>query len=197
MASSVPVLVKRHVFGINNRFDNNITFLDSRVLIYVAGRNIVFYNIDEHSQRFVVGSSPSSENWISDPEICCISLSPSTRYLAIAERGEKPSITILDTQTLRKKKFLSVPSNIRSKQICSMSFDITNTFIAIQCGSPDSKLCIFDWDKGLMIHCITTSKDMTPITQIAYQYNNNDASPTDPHRIAVCHSDFIQIHKQS
>ena len=196
MSSSVPVLVKRHIFGVNNKFNDNIEFLDSDTLIYVAGRNIVLYNIEEHSQRFIVGSSPSSEHWVSDPEICCFTLSPSTQFLAIAERGEKPSITILDTQTLRKKKVLSIPSNIRSKEICSMSFDITNTFIAIQCGSPDWKLCVYDWNKQIMIHCITTSKDMTPITQIAYKYSNPDPSPIDPHFLAVCHSDSIQIHQQ-
>eukprot|EP01084_Bolivina_argentea_P122565 217179_1 len=197
MTSSVPVLVKRHVFGINNRINDNIAFLDSRVLIYVAGRNIVFYNIEEHSQRFVVGSSPSTENWVSDPEIACISLSPNTTHLAIAENGEKPSVTILDTQTLRKKKLLPIPTIIRSKQICSMSFSVNNLYLAIQCGSPDWKLCIFEWEKGLMEHCITTSKNMTPIHQISYCYNNTDPLPTDPNLLAICHENSIQIHQQN
>eukprot|EP01083_Nonionella_stella_P253176 871431_1 len=197
MTSSVPVLVKRHVFGINNRFTNNIAFLDSRVLIYVAARNIVFYNIEEHSQRFVVGSSPSTENWVSDPEICSISLSPSTRYLAIAERGENPSFTVFDTQTLRKKKCVSLPSTIRSKEICSMSFSANNRYLAIQCGCPDWKLCIFEWEQGAMEHCITTSKDMTPVLQISYLHNNPDPSPNDPNLIAICHEESIQIHQQN
>ena len=188
MASSVPVLVKRHVFGINNRFSNNIHFLDSRVLIYVAGRNIVFYNVEEHSQRFVVGSSPSTENWVSDPEICSIALSPSSRYLGIAERGEKPLVTILDTQTLRKKKMLLVPSAVRSKEISSMSFSSNNRYLAIQCGSPDWKLCIFDWEQGALVHSITTSKDMTPVHQIVY------SPESEANVISICHEDCIQIY---
>lgn len=178
----------RHVFGINNRFNENIHFLNSHVLIYVAGRNIIFYDIEEHSQRFVIGSTPSSENWVSDPEICSVTLSPNTKYFAIAERGEQPNIAILDTDTLRKMQMLAIPSKIGSKAICSMSFCGKSKYLAIQCGAPDWKMCIFEWEKGLMAHCITTSKDTSLIHRIAYCQTSN--------LVAVCHEDAVQIHKQ-
>ena len=144
--------------------------------------------MEEHSQRFVVGSSPSTENWVSDPEICCIALSPSSQYLGIAERGEKPCVTILDTQTLRKNEIVLIPSTVRSKEISSMSFSSNNRYLGIQCGAPDWKLCIFDWQQNQLVHSITTSKDMTPVHQIIY------SPESETNVIAICHEDCIQIY---
>jgi len=202
MTSSVPVLVKRHVFGINNRFSDNIHFLSSSVLIYVAGRNIVFYNLEEHTQRFVVGSSPSTENWVPDPEICCIALSPCAGFLAIAERGEKPSVTILDTASLRKTKFLVIPSSsasaVRSKEISAMSFSGDSRWLAVQCGAPDWKLCVFEWEEGTMAHSVSTSKDMTPVHAVAYCFSTNNEDEDEKAKdsigwLSVCHEEAIQM----
>ena len=49
---SLPYLSPVHVFGIKGNARNNIHFLDANNVAYIAGANLVIYNIDTKIQRF-------------------------------------------------------------------------------------------------------------------------------------------------
>lgn len=82
-------LSHRFVFGIQGSRSNAIAFCDQATIVYVAGHNIVIYNILEGQQRFIHGSDTSDL-------ITAMSLCPSARFVALAEDGEK--------STVRKKR---------------------------------------------------------------------------------------------
>ena len=48
--------------------------------------------------------------------ISAFAISPNRRFLAVAERGEKPVIIVYDITTLRKRKILNL-SDVESKEI--------------------------------------------------------------------------------
>lgn len=73
-------LTPRFIFGINGMLSNNLHIVDEKKLLYVAGHNVIIYNIDEKSQHFISGCEGSEG-------INAISVSPQQRYLAICERG--------------------------------------------------------------------------------------------------------------
>lgn len=78
-------LSHRFVFGVQGSRSNAIAFSDQATIVYVAGHNIVIYNILEGQQRFIHGSD-SSES------ITAMGVCPSARFVALAEDGEKSAV---------------------------------------------------------------------------------------------------------
>lgn len=78
-------LSHRFVFGVQGSRSNAIAFSDQATIVYVAGHNIVIYNILEGKQRFIHGSELSES-------IAAMALCPSARFVALAEAGEKPTV---------------------------------------------------------------------------------------------------------
>lgn len=79
-------LSHRFVFGVQGSHSNAIAFSDQATVVYVAGHNIVIYNILEGKQRFIHGNE-SSES------ITAMALCPSARFVALAEDGDKPTVS--------------------------------------------------------------------------------------------------------
>lgn len=89
------------MFGLKGDVNGNIFYLDEANLLYPAGSNIVIYNTESKTQKFV----PSSE---SSEGITAMAASMAKKCIAIAERGEKASCIIYDVNTQRKRKTLSI-----------------------------------------------------------------------------------------
>lgn len=83
-------LSHRFIFGVQGSRSNAIAFSDQNTIVYVAGHNIVTYNILDGRQRFIHGSE-SSES------ITAMALCPSARFVALAENGDKPTVGDEDT----------------------------------------------------------------------------------------------------
>lgn len=80
-------LSQRFIFGINGNRSNTIAFSDQVTIVYVAGHNVVVYNILERKQRFIHGSESSEA-------ITAMTLCPSARFVAVAESGDRPKVSI-------------------------------------------------------------------------------------------------------
>lgn len=93
-------LPRRHCFGARGARANSLCWADESTLIYLCGATIVLYQPDTKTQRFVAGSQDAAA-------ITAFAVCPSKRLLAVAERGEKATITIYDLQTLKRRKILS------------------------------------------------------------------------------------------
>ena len=90
----------RHCFGVAGRQRDGLAFLDEGVAVYVAGHSIVVYQADTRTQKFVHCSAEAQG-------ISAFAVCSSKHVLALAERGEKASITIIDLQTFKRRKVLS------------------------------------------------------------------------------------------
>jgi hypothetical protein len=94
---SIAITQAKHIFGLKAGVNGNICYHDEQTIVFPAGANCILYNIDQKAQKFIPGSEKSEG-------ITALTVSPNRRYVAIAEKGEKPTITIYDLHSLRKKK---------------------------------------------------------------------------------------------
>jgi hypothetical protein len=94
----VPVC--RHVFGCRGDLRDGLHQVDEQNLLYVAGHNLVLYNIELRTQRFI-GGSQDVDN------MCAVAVAPSKKHVAVAERAEKGTVTVFDLQTLKRRKVLT------------------------------------------------------------------------------------------
>ena len=130
---SIATVQTRFAYGLRSDVFGNVNFLDEQNIVYPVGSNIVIYNIDQKSQRFIP-SSPTSQG----PS--CLAVSPNRRYLAIAEKGaERGQIVIHDLVT-NKKKLLQY-KDMQSRSFISLSFSSDSKYLASLTDKPDQVLC--------------------------------------------------------
>ena len=136
---SASGLVKRRVFGCRGKLRNSVGFTDEYAVCYVAGNNLVLYNLHNRQQSFIQGSDGGGG-------ITCMALSHDKRYVALAERGERASVAIWDTKTMRKRKTLRHGESA-SGSISSMCFHGEND-VFLTCGAEDRMLVLWNWGKA-------------------------------------------------
>lgn len=69
----------KFVFGCNGKLNSSLYMHEEKNLVYVAGHNVIVYNLDEGQQMFIPGSENSDE-------INFITLSQTGRFLAMCEK---------------------------------------------------------------------------------------------------------------
>ncbi|KAI9344641.1 quinon protein alcohol dehydrogenase-like superfamily [Obelidium mucronatum] len=113
-----------------------------------------------------------------------MSVAPNKRYVAIAERGEKPVAAIYDLHTLRRRKALS-PSDTDSKEFVCMAFSTDSKYVLTQTGAPDWTLYYWTWEKTKLMASVRTAnipgeRFMTSNPQATQQGGaNNTAAATN------------------
>lgn len=90
---------RRHIFGFRGDVRDCIHALDDATLLYPAGHNVVLLNTETRAQQLIPGSSESEG-------ILALAVSPSRKYLAVAERAERGMVTVFDLRTLKRRKVL-------------------------------------------------------------------------------------------
>ena len=99
----------RHTYGIKADVKDNCCYLDEQTVIYPSGHNIVIFNTEQKTQKFI----PGTEN---TEGITAMAVSPNHKYVAVAERakeGEKAQVTIFDLHTLKRRKVRSALAALR------------------------------------------------------------------------------------
>ena len=91
----------RYVFGLKGDVNGNVFYIDETNVLYPAGANIVIYNVESKTQKFI----PSSDK---GEGMTSIAISGNKRFAASAERGEKATCTIYDVHSLRKRKVITL-----------------------------------------------------------------------------------------
>lgn len=107
MKRMASCLSHRFVFGVQGSKSNSIGFSDETTLLYVAGHNVVIHDILEGKQRFIHGSESSTL-------IAAMSLSPSARFVALAEDGAKARVRKTETSLAS----VTVKHGARSSRSC-------------------------------------------------------------------------------
>jgi len=155
---SIAAASPRHVFGFKSNVANNLWYLDEQTIVYPSGSNCILYNIDQRTQKFI----PCTEN---GNGITAIAVSPNRRYVAIAEKSEKPTITIYDLHSLRKRKVLSSPE-CQSMEYVSIAFSPDSKYLIAQGGRPDWTLLYWTWEKAKVL---ASTKSTNQQNSLVYQ----------------------------
>eukprot|EP01028_Stygiella_incarcerata_P004742 TRINITY_DN2061_c0_g1_i1.p1 TRINITY_DN2061_c0_g1~~TRINITY_DN2061_c0_g1_i1.p1 ORF type:complete len:1197 (+),score=341.87 TRINITY_DN2061_c0_g1_i1:223-3813(+) len=132
----------KHVFGSTNTAKDCIWFLDETTIVHVAGKNIVVETAHQTSQqRFIPCALENSEG------VSAMCLSPNRKYLAVAEKGEKATVIVYDINLPKRRKILSAPDQVGSREIVSLSFSSDNRTLIAQGGAPEWNLMAWRWEK--------------------------------------------------
>lgn len=158
---SIAVATPKHCFGLKADVTNNICYLDEQTIIYPSGSNCVLFNIDQKTQRFIPGTDKCSG-------MTAMAVSPNRRYVAIAEKGEKATITIYDLHTLRKKKVLSF-GELQSTEFVSLAFSPDSKYLVSLGGRPDWTLLYWTWEKAkVMAYTKATNQLNAAVYQVRF-----------------------------
>ena len=110
-AHSLACCSCRHVFGALGARPQGLAYVDEGCLAYICGHTVVLYSPESKAQRFLAGSP--------EARITAFAICSSRRLLALAERGERATVTIFDLQTLKRRKILTAPAD-GAKVCCAM-----------------------------------------------------------------------------
>jgi len=178
---SIAIANHRHVFGLKGDVANNVAFQDEQTIIYPSGSNCILYNIDNKTQKFISSLDKSLG-------MTAMAVTPNKRYVAVAEKGEKATITIYDLQTLRKKKVLTT-TDVQSQQYVSLAFSPDSKYLVSQGARPDWTLLYWAWEKSKVLANIRTS---TNVSNEVYQVSFN---PNDNTQVCVVGNAIFKIYK--
>ena len=132
------MIARRFVFGVRQDIKDGLHYLDETTIVWGAGKNIVVYNTQLGTQKFV----PCTETCES---ITAMAVSSNRRNLAVAESGDTPCICIYgfdpqnQQQKFRRKRVLTVP-DVGTKEFVSLCFSNDGRFLVSQGGFPDWNL---------------------------------------------------------
>ena len=135
-------LAHRFIWGVNSRVGGGAGWTDDETVVYTAGHAAVLYAAGgDRSQKFLAGSSESEG-------FSALALSPSRRFLAIAEAADRAAVVVYDLRTLRKRKQLGQP-DASVGRYASISFGRDDeTLLALAADAAPPQLVSWRWAKG-------------------------------------------------
>ena len=90
----------RYVWGLRTDVKDNVQVVSDTTFVFPAGHSVVINNTETHQQQFI--QPPADSEGITG-----LTITPNQRHIAVTERAEKPTVTIYDLQTLKRRKVLS------------------------------------------------------------------------------------------
>jgi WD40 repeat protein len=150
---SIATLAPVNIFGIRSDVNDNVCFLDEQNVIYPAGANIVLYNTDLKTQRFISAGEGAGK-------FTAMAVSPNRRYIAVAEKADKPCVVVYDLQTLKKKKVGVQASGLmvqalqladddtQTQEFVAMAFAPDSKYLVTVGSTPDCMLHFWMWEKS-------------------------------------------------
>ncbi|XP_072543115.1 cilia- and flagella-associated protein 57 isoform X2 [Salminus brasiliensis] len=160
------VAQSHHVFGLRTGVNNNLLFFDEHTVVFPCGNNCVRYNIDQKCQRFIPGTERSQG-------MQALAISANRRYLAVAERREKGTITVYDLQheQSRKRKVLT-GGEVPVREFVCMAFSPDSKYLLGQAGGPEWTLFYWVWEKHKVMATVKTTST-GPIHQVSFNPQDN------------------------
>ena len=139
----------KHAFGLTTGVSRSVHYVDEQGILYPVGANCVIYSVDSKDQKLIQCSATGAG-------ITALAVSPNKRYAAVAEKGEKPLVTIYDIQSNKKKKTLSY-SESQTQEFTSLAFSPDSKYLITQGGRPDWTLVYWGWEKSKLMATFKTS----------------------------------------
>ncbi|XP_007453209.1 PREDICTED: WD repeat-containing protein 52, partial [Lipotes vexillifer] len=134
--SNIPLdlLTLVHSFGYDCRKRANLQLLDSNMVLYVAGNQLILLNLETKEQTYLRSSSGRG--------IGVIGVHPQKTYFTVAEKGVSPKIIIYEYPSLRPYRILQDGTDLAYAYV---DFNCDGTLLASVGGSPDHTLTIWNW----------------------------------------------------
>eukprot|EP00736_Rhodelphis_marinus_P001057 Rmarinus@m.11291 len=183
---SIAALLHRHAFGVKSNVKNNIHFAEETIVTYPAGHNVVLYNTEQKTQKFI----PGTEKQEGATAMC---ISPNRKYVAVAERGEKPIINVYDVTSLKRKKQLTT-NEVHTSHYVSLCFSPDSKYLLSQgayqgpgAGQEGWMLILWVWDKGKVAASVRASQTQA---NAIYECVFN---PLDSSYVSVCGNGIFKL----
>ncbi|KND01929.1 uncharacterized protein SPPG_02436 [Spizellomyces punctatus DAOM BR117] len=159
---SIPSVVPSHVFGISSHVHNPITYIDDQIILYPAGTQLVSYNTEQKTQKFlhvtdgegITAMAVSSSASLVAVAVRCASGTPPTAggdtrpsVFGGGNMEREAAVLVYDFVNGRKKKVL-VAGDPNAKEFMALAFSPDSKHIIAQSSFPDWILYIWDWDKA-------------------------------------------------
>lgn len=157
---SIASVQPKYCFGLKGDVASNVWYLDEQNIAYPSGSNLVIFNVDQKFQKFIPCSLGSSG-------ITALAISPNKRYAALAEKKpERPTITIYDLTTLRRRKVLTVQEGT-AEEVISIAFSPDSKYLVSQVSSPDWLLTYWHWEKAKVMASVKSNGQTNyPVKQV-------------------------------
>lgn len=155
---SIATAQLNYSFGLKGEVSQNASYVDEQTILYPAGRNLILFNTDQKVQRFLPFYQEGGEG------ASAMALSSNRRYAAVAEKHpEKPSVTVFDLHSMRKRKVLTCP-DVTATEYVSLAFSPDSKYLVGQGGGPEWILVYWHWEKAKpMAHAKVSH---TPVYQV-------------------------------
>lgn len=101
--------------------------------------------------------------------MCALAISANRRYLAVSERAEKATVTVLDLHhepDKRKRKVLTA-GDLPVQEFLCVAFSPDSKYLIGQTGAPEWTLIFWFWEKHKILATIKTSSSNNPVTQVS------------------------------
>lgn len=110
-----------------------------------------------------------------------MALSPNRKFLAVAERGERPILTIFDVSSIGsdggvwKKRRPNMPVDTTFSEFVWLAFSADSKLLLTLGGAPEWSLMLWQWEKGRVLNSIRVSNAQgSPVYSCSF--NPNDSS---------------------
>ncbi|KAL1494188.1 hypothetical protein ABEB36_009827 [Hypothenemus hampei] len=176
MSLSLPVLQPRLISGLETAVYGNINFLNDDEVVYPVGSVVCVQNFHLKKQKYIKLSDKGKN-------LTHVAVSPDKKLIAVVEITKKyPIVTLWCTETYRKKRTLSLPTDkdIITRRYVAVDFTFNSKNIIVVTGEPDWSLYSFKCDKGRLESFARANNLNNTGTVIQVACN-----PSDAHQLIV------------
>ncbi|KAM5180821.1 cilia- and flagella-associated protein 44 [Mantella aurantiaca] len=177
--SGIPsgVLQLLHSFGYDCNKRANLHVLDGQTLLYIAGTMTIILSLKTQEQRYLRSSSAGG--------IGAVTVHPSRKYFAVAEKGHKPNIILYEFPSLKPFRILRGGTE---EAYAYIDFNTSGSLLASVGSSPDYMLTIWDWrQEKIMLRSKAFSQDVFQVT----------FSPDNEEQLTTCGTGHIRFWKMA
>ena len=164
----------------------NVAYIDENTILYVAGSQLVLFNTDNRSQKFLsLGEGCGA--------VTCIALAPSRRLLAVAHAANPPAtpgptIAVYDLHALKRRKLLT-DAECKASEYACMAFSADSKDLITQSAAPEWALAYWTWEKSRGPWATTKpSPTSLPVTTISL-------NPSDSTNVCVSGQNVFKLYR--
>ncbi|XP_063983193.1 cilia- and flagella-associated protein 57 [Diachasmimorpha longicaudata] len=156
---TTPLLQSRVFFGLKTDVINNAHYITDNDILYPVGNALAIHNFHEKHQRLL----RLPEKY----QINLIAVTPNKKYVALCDVGDKPTISIYDVHSLRRRKNLGIPYDCPEvTHFTCISFSFDNKYLAAVTDTPDQTMLFYAWEKGKVESTIKVLNPQNPLAFI-------------------------------
>ncbi|XP_028405556.1 cilia- and flagella-associated protein 44-like [Dendronephthya gigantea] len=161
LTEGVPhdLLSLHHSFGYECTKRENLHILDANTVVFSAGNLVQILNLQTLEQTYIGGTN--------DGGIGAITVHPSRKYFAVAEKGVMPNINIYEYPSL---KLFRVLREGTLEAYAHLNFSSNGTKLASLGSSPDFMLTAWDWKNEKVI--LRTKAFSQDVYKVAFSPEN-------------------------